>query len=201
MTCIQTVMSEISCLHSRPDLIASCSSLLLSVWPYTKTERLQLLENENCTGFPCSLVLIDQKENQPDFVIGHIRLAPCIEPPESVYLEAFCIDPSRTGRGLGSKLLKHAEEYAVSVLGLKQAIVWCETSLMGYYSKQSSYQKHLEVDIQTVGGNILGEWPEATTWPGNVPPTGWECEFEEGRVATEDDLKDFIVMSKYLGKN
>ncbi|XP_033636830.1 N-alpha-acetyltransferase 80-like [Asterias rubens] len=124
-------MSELSCLHSRPDLIASCSSLLRSVWPCTKTERLQLLETENCTGFPCSLVLIDQKENQPDSVIGHIRVLQCPEPPESVYFEALCIDQSRVGTGLGVQVMKHAEEYAVSSLGLKQAFLWTDTGMKG----------------------------------------------------------------------
>ncbi|XP_071801453.1 N-alpha-acetyltransferase 80-like [Asterias amurensis] len=197
MTCIQTVMSEISCLHSRPDLIASCSSLLLSVWPFTKTERLQLLENENCTGFPCSLVLIDQKENQPDSVIGHIRLAPCLEPLESVYLEAFCIDPSRTGRGLGVKMMKHAEEYAYSALGLKQAFLWSATSMRGYYSKLM-YQEYTKFGITTVGGNILGQYNGATTWRGNVPPTGWESAYEE---CYREDMKDYLIMTKYLKKN
>ncbi|XP_071800154.1 N-alpha-acetyltransferase 80-like [Asterias amurensis] len=192
-------MSELSCLHSRPDLIASCSSLLRSVWPCTKTERLQLLETENCTGFPCSLVLIDQKENKPGSVIGHIRVLQCPEPPESVYFEALCIDQSRVGTGLGVKVMKHAEEYAVSTLGLKQAFLWTDISMKGFYSKLS-YQEFTKFGITTVGGNLLGQFSVASNWQGNVPQSGWESEYEDGHFATEDDLREKIIMRKYLTK-
>ena len=103
---------SICSLHTRPDLFNSYAKLLKSTWPHTKTEWLQHLENEKCDGFPCSLVLIEHREQVPDSVIGHIRVVPCPDPPKSIYFEALCIDKSRQSLGLGKKARQFAERYA-----------------------------------------------------------------------------------------
>ena len=69
----------------------------------------------------------------------------------------------------------------------------------GFYSKLS-YQEFTKFGITTVGGNLLGHFSVASNWREKVPQSGWESEYEDGRFATEHDLRDKIIMRKYLKK-
>ena len=162
---------SIRCLHTRPDLIVSCSNLLKSVWPCSRIERLQHLENENCTGFPCSLVLIDHGENRPDSVIGHFRIVPVKFPiqPNSVYLEAGCVDKSRQLEGLYKQMLNFADKYAFETLECQQIFAWILKNSITFF-KRGGFVECPDFTVRAVGANALEPFGTPRFWTKDTPP-------------------------------
>ena len=177
-------------LRSCPVLIDSCAKLLKSIWPHTKTERLQHLENEKCSGLPYSLVLIEHQENVADLVIGHVRVVQVVypDPHTSVYLEAGCIDTTRQGLGLAKKLMQMAEQHVVDNLGCRQIFVMCFDHTKSKL-EHISYQEYPVATLKTIGGNILGQFDPFCSWHGNAPLPGWEFAYE-GPIATKDYMQN-----------
>ena len=174
-------------LHARQDLIRSCVELLKSTWPNCLAERLyQLAPDEGSAGLPHSLVLIEHQGNVADVVIGHLRLAPITYPlfPKGVYFEAGCITRPKQGFGLGKKMLHLAENYAVSTLGCKQALLTCHSSLASYF-QSLSYTQHKEPSLKVVGQSILRPLDDICQWYGIEASTvddKKECAYYDGSV-------------------
>lgn len=186
-----------SCLYTRPDLIDSCAKLLKSVWPCTQTDRLPRLVKEEGTGLPCSFVLIKHQENLEDCVVGHVRVVLCRD-PESVYLEALCVDKSHRGLGLQKQLILSSEEYSAT-LDFKVLFFSVDISRAQYYKDHLSYQiLPRDFILTSVGGNVLGHYDGASTWPGNEPYPGWESCYN-GTTVNQDEMKDtWTFVSKSL---
>ena len=186
---------SIRCLHTRPDLIVSCSNLLKSVWPCSRIERLQHLENENCTGFPCSLVIIDHGENRPDSVIGHFRIVPVKFPiqPNSVYLEAGCVDKSRQMEGLYKQMLNFADKYAFETLECQQMFWWIFRDFISFYKSIGC------VECAAVGANALEPFGTPRFWTKDTPPPdNWKFA-PDGSIITKDALLNTVMIKKTCG--
>lgn len=95
-------------LHRRPDLMDACCMLLNSEWPRSKTARLKSL-SDSCDKFPTCLVLI----NAEDRVLGHCKISLIPKLNHSCFIQSVIINRKYRYQGLGSRLLKGAEEYAV----------------------------------------------------------------------------------------
>lgn len=105
--------SKIVPLHRRPDLINDCCILLNSEWPRSESARLKCL-NGSCDEFPTCLVLVD-RDNR---VLGHCKISLIPRLRDSCFIQSVIIDYQRRSQGLGSKLLRGAEEY-VAKKGIK----------------------------------------------------------------------------------
>lgn len=95
-------------LHRRPDLIKECCALLNSEWPRSEAARLRLL-NTSSDEFPTCLILIDKN----DKVLGHCKISLISRLRHSCFIESVVIDYQYRSQGLGSKLLRSAEEYVM----------------------------------------------------------------------------------------
>ncbi|XP_071800153.1 uncharacterized protein [Asterias amurensis] len=191
---------SIRCLHTRPDLIVSCSKLLKSVWPCSRVERLQHLENENCTGFPCSLVLIDHRENRPDSVIGHLRIVPVKFPiqPKSVYLEAGCVDKSRQMEGLYKQMLSFADKFASETLECQQIFGWIFKDFNPFV-KSIGYVECPDFTVRAVGANALEPFGTPRFWTKDTPPPdNWKFA-PDGSIITKDALLNTVMIKKTCG--
>ncbi|XP_003491463.1 N-alpha-acetyltransferase 80 isoform X2 [Bombus vosnesenskii] len=100
-------------LHKRPDLIPDCCTLLNSEWPRSETARLKFL-NVSCDEFPTCLILIDKE----DRVLGHCKISLIPRLRHSCFIQSVIIDYQRRSQGLGSRLLRGAEEH-VAKKGIK----------------------------------------------------------------------------------
>ncbi|XP_066587212.1 N-alpha-acetyltransferase 80 [Prorops nasuta] len=100
-------------LHRRRDLVNECCTLLNAEWPRSETARLKSL-NVSCDNFPTCLILI----NTEDKVLGHCKISLISRLSHSCFIESFVIDYHNRSQGLGSRLLKGAEEY-IAKRGLK----------------------------------------------------------------------------------
>ncbi|XP_031825626.1 N-alpha-acetyltransferase 80 [Nomia melanderi] len=100
-------------LHRRPDLIQDCCILLNSEWPRSETARLKCL-NASCDEFPTCLVLIDKE----DRILGHCKISLIPRLRHSCFIQSVVIDFQYRSQGLGSRLLRGAEEY-VKKKGIK----------------------------------------------------------------------------------
>lgn len=93
-------------LHRRPELIKKCCALLNSEWPKSEAARLRWLST-SCDEFPTCLILIDKNDN----VLGHCKLSLIPRLRHSCLIESVVIDCQCRSQGLGSMLLRSAEEY------------------------------------------------------------------------------------------
>ncbi|KAK1118317.1 hypothetical protein K0M31_015022 [Melipona bicolor] len=100
-------------LHKRPDLIPDCCTLLNSEWPRSETARLKFL-NVSCDEFPICLILINKEER----VLGHCKVSLIPRLRHSCFIQSLIIDYQRRSQGLGSRLLRGAEEH-VAKKGIK----------------------------------------------------------------------------------
>ncbi|XP_012345971.1 N-alpha-acetyltransferase 80 isoform X1 [Apis florea] len=100
-------------LHKRPDLIPDCCTLLNSEWPRSETARLKFL-NVSCDEFPTCLILVDKE----DRVLGHCKISLIPRLRHSCFIQSVIIDYQCRSQGLGSKLLRGAEEH-VAKKGIK----------------------------------------------------------------------------------
>ena len=195
---------SLCCLHTRLDLLNSCAELLKSIWPLTHTERLQQLENEKCSGMPCSLILIEHQENavQADSVIGHLRVVPVTnpDPPKCVYFEAVCIEKSKQGLGFGKKLMALAEQYAVHTLGCDQAFLCIYIRLASFYASISYQRYPTGGTVHMTGANLLGQVASPVSWPGNTIPPGWEHAYADP-VPSVEEINSYCWMTKYLSNH
>lgn len=114
-------------LHRRPDLLKQCCKLLNSEWPRSDTARLKFLK-QSCDAFPTCLVLVDKN----DKVVGHCKifLIPWIS--HSCYFQSVIIHYEYRSQGLGSKLLRSAEEYIIRK-GLKNIYLMTKGQELFYF--------------------------------------------------------------------
>ena len=176
-------------ISTRPDLIDSCSALLLDIWPWCKTGRLSRLAAEEGSDLPCSLVLIEHRDNSPDQVIGHGRLVTVTYPerPRVAYIEAVCIHKSRQGQGLGTKLMLMVENYAAKILKCEHFFLISNDSTKTFYERLG-FQRFPAFTFETEGANLLAHFQLVSSWYGNTPRVGWESAYDYGSYATKDDL-------------
>ncbi|XP_043271842.1 N-alpha-acetyltransferase 80 isoform X2 [Venturia canescens] len=93
-------------IHERPDLSEECCRIINAEWPASETRRLRTLR-ESCDEFPTCLVLLKGEK-----VIGHCKLSLVPSEFHSCFLGSVVIDHAWRSQGLGSLLLRGAEEYA-----------------------------------------------------------------------------------------
>lgn len=119
---------DVILLHRYPEYKEQCCRLINEEWKRSETARMRSLDNSYDT-LPTSLVLIRDKK-----VLGHCRLSVIPSMPTSCFIETVVIDKSLRGIGLGSYLMKKAEEYCESALRLK-CIYLSTKDQVPFYSK------------------------------------------------------------------
>lgn len=129
-------------IHRRQDLVQDCCTLLNSEWPRSESARLKSL-SVSCDEFPTCLILIDKN----DKVLGHCKISLISRLRHSCFIQSgqfnirkkknrnrgiegfnfvfyilVIIDYGYRSQGLGSKLLRGAEEY-VAKKGIKNVLL------------------------------------------------------------------------------
>ncbi|XP_053985203.1 N-alpha-acetyltransferase 80 isoform X1 [Hylaeus volcanicus] len=104
-------------IHQRQDLIQDCCTLLNSEWPRSESARLKSL-SVSCDEFPTCLILIDKN----DKVLGHCKISLIPRLRHSCFIQSVIIDYGYRSQGLGSRLLRGAEEY-VAKKGIKNVLL------------------------------------------------------------------------------
>lgn len=119
---------DVVLLHKHPEYKEQCCRLINEEWKRSETARMRTLDNSS-DNLPTSLVLIRDKN-----VLGHCRLSIIPSISTSCFIETVVIDKSLRGIGLGSYLMKKAEEYCESTLRLER-IYLSTKDQVSFYSK------------------------------------------------------------------
>jgi len=128
-------------IHERSDLFDECCRIINAEWPASKTRRLKTFA-ESCEVFPTCLVLLNRNK-----VVGHCKLSLIPSEYESCFLSSVVIDHPWRSQGMGSMLLKGAEEYA-SKKGI-QKVYLSTNGQEGFYLK-NGYRVCPPVNIWSV---------------------------------------------------
>lgn len=120
-------------LHSHPEYLEDCCSLLSDEWPRSVAARSHMLEASS-DSFPTSLLLIEKslENGRTGKVIGHSCIGLVLEKPDSFWIKSVVISRDRRGQGLGKLLMLQTEQYAASK-GLK-------CSYLTTHDKEGFYQ-------------------------------------------------------------
>ncbi|XP_012256937.1 N-alpha-acetyltransferase 80 isoform X2 [Athalia rosae] len=132
-------------LHKRIELTRQCCKLVNAEWPRSEVARLRSL-NSSCDKFPTCLVLLDDT-----CVIGHCKISLVPNMCDSCFIESVVIDQKYRARGLGTILMRGAEEYVARRGILK---VFLSTKGQEYFYKKLGYDFCEPVSLY---GNTYGE--------------------------------------------
>lgn len=100
-------------IHKRPDLIESCAKLINDEWPRSLGARMAQLCNSS-DNLPTNLVLL----KSDTVVLAHIKITPVPWDVCACFLESVVVAKDFRGQGLGTYLMRHAEQYCAQSLHL-----------------------------------------------------------------------------------
>lgn len=115
-------------LHQHIKYTQQCCDLINKEWKRSDTARLRSLEC-SCDNLPTCLILV-----QNDRVIGHLKLTPIPNRKHTCFIESVVIDDKMRGQGLGTHLMKWAEEHCRNNLNLNE-IYLSTRGQEGFYRK------------------------------------------------------------------
>lgn len=101
-------------LHTVPALKTECAEVLNEEWKRSLSARLHSLDKSR-DSFPVSLVLVGEREDGRQYVIGHSMLSVVRGQAEpSCLVESVVVRKSLRGKGYGRIIMEKTEEFAVS---------------------------------------------------------------------------------------
>lgn len=127
-------------------------------------------ETQIIQGNRTSLYEIETAIANPDahfFVVNqHQRLVACIyveKQENNAYIGFFSVHPSLQGKGIGNNILKQAETFALSELGIKKLVMYVVSQrpeLIAFYERRGyirtgkieAYPLHLGIGVPKVNG-------------------------------------------------
>lgn len=116
-------------MHERTELMEDVAQLINSEWPRSMGARLAQLRVSS-EQLPTSLLLLKNDL----VVLGHLKLSPIGSQPNCCFVESVVISKDCRGQGLGTLLMRHAELYCMSRLGLN-CIYLSTLDQVKFYSK------------------------------------------------------------------
>lgn len=119
---------EVVPIHKFPKLIEQTINLINGQWPRSHTARLTSLRASSDRLPTCFVAT----KNEKKLVIGHLKLTPIPSEPAACFVESVVVAPTLRGHGIGSFLMREAEQYCKNCLKLK-------TIYLSTYDKQSFY--------------------------------------------------------------
>lgn len=124
-------------LHDRKDLAASAAALLNTQWRRSEAARMAAFER-SCDGMPLHWLLIEPLAPGGPRVVAHLRIARSSAPVDTArgnaaaaapsaatwaMIESVVVAQDRRGRGLGARLMRHAEAHARDALGVSRVVL------------------------------------------------------------------------------
>ncbi|GAB0088180.1 N-alpha-acetyltransferase 80 [Sergentomyia squamirostris] len=100
-------------IHKRPDLIETCALLINDEWPRSLGARMAQLCNSS-DNLPTNLVLLKSEK----LVLAHIKITPVPWDSSACFLESVVVNKDCRGQGLGTYLMRQAEQYCSQELHL-----------------------------------------------------------------------------------
>ncbi|XP_071786829.1 N-alpha-acetyltransferase 80-like [Asterias amurensis] len=181
--------------HANPDLVEDTISLLKEEWPNCLAERLHLIETPQCTGLPCSLIMVETRGGAATTkeVVGHLRVCEVVGDENRVYVESVVIQKSRRNSGLGKKMHQLLEDYARRCLKVRYIQLSCQ------HQETADFYKHLKYSpratlLPVIAANICRTYP-GIRYKGLVVPQEWEhfYESEKGLEPSPSNIQRFVM--------
>ncbi|VVD04371.1 unnamed protein product [Leptidea sinapis] len=101
-------------LHNHPEYLEACCVMINEEWPRSRTARMMSLK-ASCDKLPTSLILINDRLQ----LLGHAKLTPLPQFPNSCFIETVVIRKSMRGNKLGTFLMGQVEDYCKNLLNLE----------------------------------------------------------------------------------
>ncbi|XP_059611702.1 N-alpha-acetyltransferase 80 isoform X2 [Phlebotomus argentipes] len=140
-------------IHKRPDLIESCARLINDEWPRSLGARMAQLCNSSESP-PTNLVLL----KSDSFVLAHIKITPVPWDASACFLESVVVTKECRGQGLGTYLMRQAEQYCSQ--RLQMSIIYLSTvDQVRFYGKLG----YVECEPISIYGKVNFKRPTATT--------------------------------------
>lgn len=106
-------------IHRHPELLEQCCDLINSEWPRSTVARMRSLETSS-DNLPTCLILTRDGNK---LVIAHLKLSPITGKNKSCFVESVVVAREHRGKGLGSLLMIHAENFCKHVLQLTSVYI------------------------------------------------------------------------------